>query len=69
MGNLLHMANYELAKRLMATLSLGKSVKLLVWELGTWQPTTGKYLTLKIYVCVTFMFPRSTLNDFKGFKE
>ena len=63
MGNLLHMANNELAKRLMATLSHGKSVTWQSWwERGTWQPTTGKYLTLKIYVCVSFMFPRSTLN-------
>ena len=34
MGNLLHMANYELAKRLMATLSHGKSV--------TWQSSTSQ---------------------------
>ena len=35
MGNLLHMANYELAKRLMATLSLGKSVTSQIVGVGT----------------------------------
>ena len=47
MGNLLHMANNELAKPLMATLSHGKSVTWQSWwERGTWYEATHQWQVL-----------------------